>query len=563
MNFKEINNGKKNNKEINLDKILLKSIGNEKTLIFSTLIIIIAFTFDQIIFPKTLGLFIDSLNENNKFTNIKHLLLSCSPFIISQILYSCSIWLSTKTIPKIEFNILNEISSELLELLEYNNNNVNTTSLLVNINNIFEIKNIFNQITSYFVPTILAICGIIFYFFMMDLKTGLMVFCLFVIIIYIFCYLSNISLEKAKEKNTNVDEYLNSIDDMYENINSILTSGTKNFEIEKMKKNQNNIYNNYIGSELTSAHMKSIVSCMAILILIVLTGLMVNLYKQRKLSKGELVSVIFIIIILLQYYDGATYEIKFLLKSIGTYNSTKEYFKNFKHNILDNNAITNIDSIVSNTILNLNFVNVSVKFNDKYIFQNFNLTIKNNEKIAIYGTIGSGKTTLLKCVQQLVPYEGNIYIEKLNLNTINPITLRKHIGYVYQNPTLFNRTIYENISYGTNNNIQDIQNVIKYYGLQDFIMKFKEGLNTQVGKNGLNISGGQRQIILILRIIVQNKKILLFDEPTSSLDEDYKNILFNIIKKLNNKIIIIITHDDDLKIVVDRVINFNQQLNNK
>ena len=130
----------------------------------------------------------------------------------------------------------------------------------------------------------------------------------------------------------------------------------------------------------------------------------------------------------------------------------------------------------------------------------------------------------------------------------------KYISYVPQNPTLFNRTIYENLNYGSEYSEEEIQHIIDNLKLTDFIKSFPDKLQTIAGKNGENLSGGQRQLIYILRGVIQDKKIILLDEPTSALDHTYKEILINLLKQLNNKTIIVVTHDPEIYGLFDRII---------
>ena len=148
-------------------------------------------------------------------------------------------------------------------------------------------------------------------------------------------------------------------------------------------------------------------------------------------------------------------------------------------------------------------------------------------------------------------------INDINIKNIPINTLRTIIGYIPQHPKLFNRTLYENINYGLKNKIseQQIYNILKKNGLENVITDFKRLMNEKVGKNGSLLSGGQRQIVWILRFIFNNHKFIILDEPTSSLDNNSKDKVIELIKLLEkNKTIIIITHDNDLLKYVKRII---------
>ena len=193
---------------------------------------------------------------------------------------------------------------------------------------------------------------------------------------------------------------------------------------------------------------------------------------------------------------------------------------------------------------------------NKYIFKNFNLTIDANKTTAIMGLIGSGKSTLIKILLKLnIKDSGDILIDTKDIENVSSNILRQQISYVPQVPKLFNRTVYENIIYGNNASKNKVLGLIKKLGLNNMINKLQNGIDTIAGKNGNNLSGGQRQTVYLLRVLLNNNKIIILDEPTSALDNDSREYIFNIIKELmKNKTIIIITHDNEILKFVNRVI---------
>ena len=182
------------------------------------------------------------------------------------------------------------------------------------------------------------------------------------------------------------------------------------------------------------------------------------------------------------------------------------------------------------------------------------MAIEGNKKTGIIGEMGGGKTTLLKILLGLIKYNGDVLIDGQNTKQYDHNIIMEHVAYVPQNSKLFNRTIYENLAYGTNYTKQKVMEIIKEYDLSEFFTSFKKGLDTKVGKNGEKVSGGQRQMIFIMRVLIQDKKIILFDEPTASLDYEHKLKLINLIKKIKNKTIIIITHDSTIFDVFYKII---------
>ena len=149
---------------------------------------------------------------------------------------------------------------------------------------------------------------------------------------------------------------------------------------------------------------------------------------------------------------------------------------------------------------------------DQKILQNFNLSIPGGKIVAIVGTSGSGKSTAASLLERFYDSDdGSITIDKVNIKSLDPNWLRGQcIGYINQEPTLFNTTIMENIRYGR----PDATDVEVYEAAQasnchNFIQKFPDGYNTIVGERGVTVSGGQKQRIAIARALIKNPSILV------------------------------------------------------
>ena len=148
-------------------------------------------------------------------------------------------------------------------------------------------------------------------------------------------------------------------------------------------------------------------------------------------------------------------------------------------------------------------------------------------------------------------------MNKINIKNLNVDNLRHIINYIPQHPKLFNRTLFNNIVYGISNKIDenDIYTILKDLDVNKTTEKFKSIMFKKVGKNGSKLSGGQRQLVWLIRSILKNSKVIVLDEPTSSLDNKSKLQVIKFIKKYSkNKTIILITHDKSLLKYVNRVI---------
>ncbi|KAA8533067.1 hypothetical protein F0562_033400 [Nyssa sinensis] len=158
---------------------------------------------------------------------------------------------------------------------------------------------------------------------------------------------------------------------------------------------------------------------------------------------------------------------------------------------------------------------------DVTIFDGLTLSIDEGKSTALVGPSGSGKSTIIALIERFYdPLQGSVMIDGRDLKSYHLRCLRKHIALVSQEPTLFARTIKENIAYGGPENINEseILEAARAANAHDFITQLKDGYNTWCGDRGLQLSGGQKQRIAIARAILKNPSVLLLDEATSALD---------------------------------------------
>ena len=179
------------------------------------------------------------------------------------------------------------------------------------------------------------------------------------------------------------------------------------------------------------------------------------------------------------------------------------------------------------------------------------------------GGIGSGKSTFAKLLVKLQDIDsGKILLNGVDSKKLNLDNIRKNIIYIPQMPILFDRTLWENISYGfKKNELQRSQvlDVMNKMGMSELAQIFNERFDKPVGKKGSFLSGGQRQIVWVLRALFGKSKVIILDEPTSALDDESKENVKKMITYLTkNRTMIIITHEQELLEGMDRVIVFDE-----
>lgn len=183
----------------------------------------------------------------------------------------------------------------------------------------------------------------------------------------------------------------------------------------------------------------------------------------------------------------------------------------------------------------IEFKNISFKYRRKNVLANLNLVIKPGERVGIVGASGAGKTTLVNLLMRFYdPNQGQILIDGQDIAKVSQDSLRESISYIPQEPTMFNRTIMENIEYGRPGATPKQVKVAAIEASADeFIMGTDKKYNSLVGDRGIKLSGGQRQRIAIARAFLKNAPILILDEATSALDSETESTIQQSFEKLS------------------------------
>lgn len=209
----------------------------------------------------------------------------------------------------------------------------------------------------------------------------------------------------------------------------------------------------------------------------------------------------------------------------------------------------------------LKFVKVSFTYpTGRKALKKIDLEVVPGEKVLVVGPPGSGKSTLLKLVMRFYdPDEGAILIDGVDVRDLKLSSLREHVGYVPQDPFIFNGTIYENIALGNpNTTLEEVAKAAEAAKIRDFIESLPRGFNTAVGERGINLSGGQRQRVVIARALLKNPKILLLDDPVANLDAETEKALVEDLREiLKDKTALIVTQRLSLASLADRIIVMN------
>ena len=257
-----------------------------------------------------------------------------------------------------------------------------------------------------------------------------------------------------------------------------------------------------------------------------------------------------------------------LMSSFGPVVAISNLSNNLFHTIAAGNRVLDlleeepaVEEVKGNDVTefaDMKLKNVSFSYDEEVILEDFNMDIKQNKIIGIYGKSGCGKSTLLKLLMRFWEVDnGSITIGGKNINEINTSDLRKMQSFVTQDTYLFNDTIANNIGIAKENaTMEEIIVAAKKASIHDFIMSLPNGYDSKVGELGGNLSGGEKQRIGIARAFLHDAPMILLDEPTSNLDSLNEGIILkSLMESKENKTIIIVSHRKSTMNIADVVLD--------
>lgn len=554
--------------------LLLKEFYNENSqlIIISVVLSFLSSIIETVIAPKILAKIFNNIKDIEIFkANTINLLIIA---LISKLIYSASIYYKRQLDPEITRFIMVLLMKKIFNKYEQKNELANV-SVLVNRmqlikRNILEMTYIF---TNVFIPRFSVILIACYSIFMLNRKIGLiLVGCLFVQFATMTMSLNN-CVSKSYSENENKDLLFEYVEDLFYNIDTIeLTPNGFEFEIEnilKISQHSKNVEQESLecvtNKQYISYAINFVVTC-------IIFYNLYHSYNNKEISSDNITTVILLLTGMFDNIGEISYYIPEATAKLGTLLKNEDFLKSLKVD-MDNSIDVNKKLSLTNGEIKLN--NISFKYENHKIIDNLSLIIKENSFICLYGPSGSGKSTFIKLIFGIEkPNEGNITIGGNDISKFYVREFRKYISYLNQNTTnLFNMTVYENIIYGYKDSPElkeQIKNVFEKFNFYDVFKNLDEDkekwafLNEKAGKLGENLSGGQKQIIHLLRLNLNTvSKILILDEPSSALDDKTRESASEYIKYLRTKqkTILLITHDDYYKNICDNVLKFSNDAN--
>ncbi len=285
--------------------------------------------------------------------------------------------------------------------------------------------------------------------------------------------------------------------------------------------------------------------------LVGISGIVLVYYNLFSLGIGDVSAF-------LTYTNGYTKPFNDISSVIGEFEAYKVAMNKIDE-LLDNEDDIDSTKKLDDKIKSVEFKDLSFSYDgNKDVLSDISFSIKEKEKVALVGQTGSGKTTLVSLLLRFYePTKGTILFNNNDINSINKKSLRSHIGMVLQDSWIFNGTIKENINYCGTNNENEVYNICNEIKANSFIETMKDKYDTHITSNS-SLSDGQKQIITIARVLLDQNDLIILDEATSNIDTLSEKIIHNAFNSLTkDKTSIIIAHRLSTITSCDKIIALN------
>ena len=403
----------------------------------------------------------------------------------------------------------------------------------------------FEQFNRTAMPMAISIIGVCLFFLVMNWKLGIFAIILFSLNILIFFKISQKNIKKAISKETDENKLIDEIDDSLHNSFSTITTGSIKKETNRIDQKHSAFDNIHKDQMKNTADVRYISGIINLAIFCILVTFIIYLYKKNSLSNSLTISFIIILIFLLKQIRFNVPRACEIFVFWGTIKENNKYLASLINDVVTDGYIDN-----HNIIGKIEFKNVSFNYQNstQKSLQNVSFTVNPGENIAIIGKNASGKTTIIKLLLGFYKLsDGEILIDGVNINKLKKEYLRNRISIVHQNVKLFNRTVLENIAFGTKYSFAEIRGKLEALKVMEVFKRLPNGLDTMAGKYGDKLSGGQKQIIYMLRCYFRENPIILLDEPTAAIDQYHKNFVLEMVSELTkNATCIIVSHDPSI-----------------
>ena len=390
------------------------------------------------------------------------------------------------------------------------------------------------------------IVSILYLIIMFRWSKILTIYLIFMIGIQIFVtYYIKSPIKKSRELQIkNETSFINEIEQHFNSIETIKIFGLETIKLNNLNKIIRNVIKSTINNTFIISLLNFISNTLGQITFLILLLIGSYLILNNTLSIGTFITFYLIT-------NQVSTPINKIIAMIFEFENVKVSLKRYKDFISEYDTYMYSGNIPFQFKNNIRFVNIGFNYDESIeVIKGINLYLKPGEVIGISGESGGGKSTFAKILLKLLkPKKGKILIDDINLKDIDNESIRKNILYLSQTPYILNGSIKDNI-YMNNAEIDKlfVEELIKKTGVNDIINKFDLGIETIIGKDGVELSLGEKQRITLVRLLAQKPRIVVLDEPTASLNFEFDLMILKLLKEYAikyNALVIVISHKKD------------------
>lgn len=553
--------------DLTFSQIYKEFVQQHKTLALAYFAILLLIPIRDITASHLIGKILGGV-RNRKLGQLRRLLLYGVVFlIVAALIYVADNLLEVQTGTTFEQFVKKKLLSSLFEMQRTNYKEMETGKILKRLTELPQTMFWFMDFwKGRILPAILLCLGIIVYFAFTHWGAALVATCIFLLYLFYIHYNLRVCSAMASKREAASAGILESMDDIMRNMMSVLSLQQQSSEQKRIERKHAAYKQHTVNSIHCTIKTAGLFFFACMLLLASLIGVywVRNRGQTARSSPSSYAFVITTSILffyLLTSIHGTIDGLKNIVLRWGNIQESLNVFQVCRPPTLAEDVGLPAPGAIS--FRRVSYAYVTAEGGRRQIFEDLNLDIPLGQKTLLLGHIGSGKSTLLTLLMRYqTPTQGDIFIDGAALSQMPVETLRQRMGYVPQTTTLFNRTLYENITYGLPGiDKARVQALFAELHLETMLAKLPQGLDTPCGKLGSALSGGQRQIVALMRLFLQNPEIVLLDEPTSAVDEATRDHVMHLLERLmrdQTKTVIMVTHDRRLVEHADRVVELEQ-----
>jgi ABC-type multidrug transport system fused ATPase/permease subunit len=533
-------------------KLIKEYVLNNRGKVFGSIFLSYISQFiDALIIPERLA---DIFTNMGDFVILKRkIYIFLATILFDKTVYMAGSYLSDKIEPTLSAFITKELVKAVFTKYESTHKPIDVAISMEKIGAIRSaLEDLIQYICFKLIPSCLVLIVGLIRITMLNKKLGVAIIVSVIILFTIIIMLPK-PLNTIKQK----DRLYIYIEDIFKNIELISSTnnGIKTAYADIMEKSES-LYKNREKSIKTTGINQSVGYLISFGLYSAVILYLYKLYKDKEIDIKQFETFLLTIGKLFEIVYNLAWYIPGFVRNLQRIDSASD----FLHELFSYKEKKGIKCDIKD--FNMIFNNVTVKYGKNVILKNFSTAIDKGKIIALFGASGSGKSTFANCILDIVsPCKGSVNVGNHKISKLSKCTIRKYISCVQQNTTsLLTDTIYNNITYGCKKTPElrsYVEHICAKYNIYSiFGGKF---LDRNCGKSGIELSGGQRQLVHIMHCMVnKTSQIIVLDEPTAALDANSKCKIIRLIKHLHlkGKTIFIITHDDVVKKIANRVYNF-------